>query len=78
MKVDAGVSPAIAQLEADTDLSDTAELPSPIDEQSAKFPNDGTFLDMFKALEKEQQDQPWEVVGGDSLENFAGLRASKA
>ena len=77
MKVHAGASPTTAQMEADTDVSDTAEFPSPIDEDSAKFPNDGTFLDMFKALEKEQQDQPWEAVGGESLENFAGLRASK-
>ena len=68
-----------AQVEVDTDpsASDAAELPSPIDEESPKFPSDGTFLDMFKAMEKEQQEQPWETLGGDTIENFAGLRVPK-
>ena len=66
------------QVSTDSALTDTTELPSPIDEDATKFPNDGTFLDMFKAMEKEQQEQPWETLGGDTLENFAGLRSSKA
>ncbi len=83
MKVDAGVAPAAQkesplQVSTDSALTDTTELPSPIDEDATKFPNDGTFLDMFKAMEKEQQEQPWETLGGDTLENFAGLRSSKA
>lgn len=84
MKIDAGASPAQvdesdSQLEVRTDGSTApdAELPSPIDEDTPKFPNDGTFLDMFKAMEKEQLEQPWETVGVDTLDNFAGLRVSK-
>ena len=82
MKVEPSASPAKdTQLEVDTAAdaaAGAAELPSPIDEDaSPKIPNDGTFLDMFKAMEKEQQEQPWETLGGDSLENFAGLRAAK-
>eukprot|EP01043_Picozoa_sp_COSAG02_P063629 COSAG02_NODE_9073_length_2341_cov_7.577163_3_plen_298_part_01 len=70
MKVDTDASPTQVdasdkQLEVGTDGSvapDAAELPSPIDEDTPKFPNDGTFLDMFKATEKEQQEQPWEMM----------------
>jgi hypothetical protein len=85
MKVDATAatavsSPTPAALEVEVAAAPAAaeaELPSPIDAESPAIPNDGTFLDMFKAMEKEQQEQPWQTLGGDSLENFAGLRASK-
>ena len=77
-KDDAAEQPAPAPQEPSAD----SELPSPIDADAPLIPNDGTFLDMFRAMEKEQQEQPWEAVEDEqerhSLGQFAGLRAQSS
>ena len=71
-----------AQQPAPQEPSADSELPSPIDADAPLIPNDGTFLDMFRAMEKEQQEQPWEAVEDEqerhSLGQFAGLRAQSS
>ena len=80
-KDDAAEQPA-QQEPAPQEPSADSELPSPIDADAPLIPNDGTFLDMFRAMEKEQQEQPWEAVEDEqerhSLGQFAGLRTKSS